>query len=109
LVDHFGVSRPTVIRAVRDLQADGFLERRQGSGTFLTTEERTLKGYFGMIIPSRMNRDFHAICGGNFVDQPRRRVHASVQQCPSLRRCRTGETPAGMCSLYIQQKWPAFF
>jgi len=34
LVAHFGVSRMTVNRAVRELQAEGLLERVQGVGTF---------------------------------------------------------------------------
>jgi len=36
LVARFKVSRPTVIRALRDLQADGLVARRVGAGTFLT-------------------------------------------------------------------------
>ncbi len=63
LVGRFGYSRPTVTRALRDLQADGFLERRQGSGTFLTAGKRLLKGYFGMIIPSHGSIEiFTPIC-----------------------------------------------
>jgi len=34
LVERFGVSRMTVNRAIRELQADGMLERSQGLGTF---------------------------------------------------------------------------
>ncbi len=35
LVSRFKVSRPTVIRALRDLQTDGLVTRRVGAGTFL--------------------------------------------------------------------------
>ena len=35
LVNRFKVSRPTVIRALRDFQADGLVTRRVGAGTFL--------------------------------------------------------------------------
>jgi LacI family transcriptional regulator len=35
LVNRFQVSRPTVIRALRDLQAEGLVTRRVGAGTFL--------------------------------------------------------------------------
>ena len=35
LVDRFGVSRPTVSRALRDLQECGLVERRVGSGSFV--------------------------------------------------------------------------
>lgn len=36
LVDHFGVSRMTVNRALRELTAEGVLRRVQGKGTFVT-------------------------------------------------------------------------
>ena len=35
LVRQFGVSRPTIGRALLDLQAEGLIERRAGSGTYL--------------------------------------------------------------------------
>lgn len=37
LVARFKMSRPTVIRALRDLQKDGLVTRRAGAGTFLST------------------------------------------------------------------------
>ncbi len=36
LVRRFGVSRPTAARALRELQSEGVIERRVGSGSFLT-------------------------------------------------------------------------
>lgn len=36
LVSRFKVSRPTVIRALRDLQTEGLVTRRAGAGTFLS-------------------------------------------------------------------------
>jgi LacI family transcriptional regulator len=33
-VERFGVSRPTVARALRDLQDQGLIDRRVGSGSF---------------------------------------------------------------------------
>ena len=52
LVRRFGISRPTVSRALRDLKAAGFLDRRPGSGTYLNPSARPGSGYFGMIVPS---------------------------------------------------------
>ena len=40
LVDRFGVSRPTVARALRDLQDQGLVERRVGSGSFVRSQAR---------------------------------------------------------------------
>jgi GntR family transcriptional regulator len=36
LVDHYGVSRHTAREAVRQLQAEGLLQRRRGRGSFIT-------------------------------------------------------------------------
>lgn len=51
LVRRFGISRPTISRALRDLKEAGFLDRRPGSGTYLSPNARPSAGYFGMIIP----------------------------------------------------------
>ena len=34
-VERFGVSRPTIARALRDFQAEGLIQRRAGSGTYV--------------------------------------------------------------------------
>ena len=70
LVKRFGVSRPTIGRAMRDLQAQGLIERRAGSGTFLRAEggraQTALAGVpqLGLIVPSlRHTEIFESICG----------------------------------------------
>src|SRR5271170_7068385 len=40
LVERFGVSRPTVARALRDLQEQGLVDRRIGSGTYVRAARR---------------------------------------------------------------------
>jgi DNA-binding LacI/PurR family transcriptional regulator len=63
LVQRFGISRPTVSRALRDLKAAGFLDRRPGSGTYLSQTARPSSGYFGMIIPGHGSTEiFTPIC-----------------------------------------------
>jgi len=63
LVRRFGVSRPTVSRALSDLKAAGFLDRRPGSGTYLSQTARPSSGYFGMIIPGHGSTEiFTPIC-----------------------------------------------
>ena len=49
LVERFSVSRPTVARALRDLQGEGLILRRAGSGTFvkLRETERNHVEYYG--------------------------------------------------------------
>lgn len=68
LVKQFGVSRPTVARALLDLQHEGLIERRAGSGTYVraggpvTTSVSTRQ--LGLLIPGLGNTEiFELICG----------------------------------------------
>ncbi|WP_422928693.1 GntR family transcriptional regulator [Singulisphaera sp. PoT] len=66
LVERYGVSRPTVARALRDLQDQGLVERRVGSGTFarnVATPEVAAR-QFGLLIPGLGTTEiFEGICG----------------------------------------------
>jgi GntR family transcriptional regulator, arabinose operon transcriptional repressor len=50
LVKEFGCSRPTVAKALQELERDGFVRRRSGSGTFVLNIGGQGKN-FGMLIP----------------------------------------------------------
>ena len=66
LVKRFGVSRPTTAQALRTLEHEGLLERRAGSGTFVTREHlsRTGRRQMGMIVPGLGRIEiFEVICG----------------------------------------------
>ena len=74
LISRFKVSRPTVIRALRDLQADGLVTRRVGAGTFLNSvPAKTLPSQalpnqvleLGLLIPGvrRAGEIFEVIAG----------------------------------------------
>jgi hypothetical protein len=61
LVARFQVSRPTVGRALRDLQLEGLITRRSGAGSFIRSSP-TL-GMFGLIIPALGNTEiFEPMC-----------------------------------------------
>ena len=65
LVKTFAASRPTVIRALRELQLSGAIERRVGSGSYVRGESVS-KGYtFGLLI-SELGRTeiFEPLCHG---------------------------------------------
>ena len=64
LVKIFGTSRVTVNRALRELQLTGFIERRAGSGSYVS--QSSSKGYtFGLLIPELGRTEiFEPICRG---------------------------------------------
>jgi GntR family transcriptional regulator of arabinose operon len=65
LVRRFGVSRMTAVRAMQQLQQEGLLVRRTGSGTFATEAARHRKPVFGLIIPDLGQTEiFEPICKG---------------------------------------------
>lgn len=66
LVKQFGVSRPTVVRAMRDLETDGLIERRAGSGTYVrsSSPQRNSTRIFGLLVPGLATTEiFQIICG----------------------------------------------
>lgn len=70
LVKRFNVSRPTVGRALRDLQDQGLIERRAGSGTYIRAEASTSSSVgaafqqLGLILTSYGKPEiFEVICG----------------------------------------------
>jgi GntR family transcriptional regulator of arabinose operon len=65
LVREFATSRPTVARALRDLQNLGLVERKVGSGTYVRRRQK-LAGLwrFGLLIPGLGSTEiFEPICG----------------------------------------------
>ncbi len=65
LVRRFGVSRPTVARALRDLQEQGLVQRRAGSGTFVRsrTPAANPTRQLALLIPGfRSTEIFELIC-----------------------------------------------
>ena len=75
LVRKFGVSRITVNRALRELQAIGLIERRAGSGSYVKANAH--QGLtFGLLIPELGQTEiFEPICQG-MVQAPQMERHA---------------------------------
>jgi DNA-binding LacI/PurR family transcriptional regulator len=66
LVKRFGVSRTTIGRALRDLQVEGIVERRAGSGTYVRKQGANASGtrQLGLLIPELATIEIFAlICG----------------------------------------------
>src|SRR5437764_13735569 len=61
----FGASRPTLNRALRELQLSGIIDRRAGSGSYVRPDA-VARGYvFGLLIPELGRTEiFEPICHG---------------------------------------------
>jgi GntR family transcriptional regulator, arabinose operon transcriptional repressor len=64
-VKEFATSRPTVARALHDLQNLGLVERKIGSGTYVRRTQKSLDSWrFGLLIPGLGSTEiFEPICG----------------------------------------------
>ena len=63
LIQEFGVSRPTVARALQDLERRGLVKRRRGAGTYVSQVNGT-GTLFGLLIPGLGDSEvFEPICG----------------------------------------------
>lgn len=67
LAKQFGVSRPTIGRALLDLEREGLIERRAGSGTYVRASASTTAAagrQLGLLIPGLGTTEvFELICG----------------------------------------------
>lgn len=65
LVRRFGVSRMTVVKAIRQLQQEGLVTRRPGSGTYVSVLAHDQGMVFGLLIPDLGQTEiFEPICRG---------------------------------------------
>jgi GntR family transcriptional regulator of arabinose operon len=112
LVGIFDVSRITVGRAMRDLQAAGLVERRAGSGSYVSrSAHRPAPGghSFGLLIPDLGETEiFEPICQG-MMSSPLAREHAliwgSVRGAEATKEERTWQ----LCRQYIERKVAGVF
>ena len=56
LSSQYGISRTTIIRALRDMERDGLVTRRQGAGTFVSNDH-TDRQTIGVLIPGLATND----------------------------------------------------
>jgi DNA-binding transcriptional MocR family regulator len=65
LVRRFGASRMTIVRTLNDLERDGYVVRKAGSGTYATIKEENALRHFGLLIPGLGETEiFEPICQG---------------------------------------------
>jgi GntR family transcriptional regulator, arabinose operon transcriptional repressor len=109
LVRTFGASRITVGRAVRDLQRDGLVERRAGSGTYVRTAPVRRALSFGLLIPDLGETEiFEPICQG-MMASPLAHKHALVWASPSAPTASPPDRAWQICRQYIERRVSGVF
>ena len=109
LVRTFGASRITVGRAVRDLQRDGLVERRAGSGTYVSTARPLAALSFGLLIPDLGETEiFEPVCLG-MMASPLAHNHALVWGSPSGPSTSPSDRAWRICRQYIDRRVAGVF
>ena len=103
LVQEYGASRITVGRAVRDLQTEGLVERRAGSGTYVKTPLARGGLSFGLLIPDLGETDvFEPICQG-MLASPLAREHALLWSGLNAIGTSKEQRALQLCRQYIER------
>ena len=110
LVDEFGTSRITVVRALRELQQRGLIQRRAGSGTYVSDGVASGASLlFGLLIPNLVETEiFGPICQG-MAESSQRRKHAllwgDTTPSPEGKEVQT----LNLCRQYVAKKVAGVF
>jgi DNA-binding LacI/PurR family transcriptional regulator len=104
LVGVFSVSRMTVIRAMRELQEQGLVTRRAGSGTYASGSSNIGSLVFGLLIPELGQTEiFEAICRG-MMEAPQAKNHSLLWGSMVSANKDTEQVAEQLCQHFISQK-----
>lgn len=109
LVESFGASRPTVRRALAQLETEGFIQRRMGSGSVVSQRGQQKALVFGLLIPELGSTEiFEPICQG--ISQARIGSQHDLLWGPSSQVGASKEVQAQhLCRYYIERKVSGVF
>lgn len=109
LVRRFNASRMTIVKAVKELQQLGLVERRMGSGTYVTKSAPEESYRFGLLIPNLGNAEiFEPICQG-MANSPLARQHSLIWGRSISDGEKREEAARLMCQQYIDQRVSGVF
>jgi DNA-binding LacI/PurR family transcriptional regulator len=109
LVRRFGVSRMTVVKAMQQLQQEGLLVRRTGSGTYLAGTTRSANLVFGLIIPDLGETEiFEPICKG-MAQSPNMEGHSLSWGHSLTGSVNKEEVAEYLCQQYMEQRVSGVF
>lgn len=109
LVERFGVSRPTIRRALAQLVEEGLIERRMGAGTVVANRHTRETLVFGLLIPELGSTEiFEPICQG--ISQAHSRDRHDLLWGPSSLAGASKQVQAEhLCRYYIERKVSGVF
>jgi DNA-binding LacI/PurR family transcriptional regulator len=109
LVESFGASRPTVRRALAQLESEGLIQRRMGSGTVVSQRSERKGMVFGLLIPELgMTEIFEPICQG--ISQAHLGGQHDLLWGPTFSQGSSKEAQAQhLCRYYIERKVSGVF
>jgi DNA-binding LacI/PurR family transcriptional regulator len=109
LVRRFSVSRMTAVKAIQQLQQEGLLVRRTGSGTYATDAGGPRKPVFGLIIPDLGETEiFEPICKG-MTGSPNADGHSLAWGHAANPNASKEEEALQLCQQYIAQRVSGVF
>ena len=114
LVKRFGVSRPTIGRALRDLQTDGVIERRAGSGTYVRgrVADTTASRQLALLVPDRGSTEVFDLICGELAGFARAQDYALLFGSPALRernRDLSENDALELCEQFVAQRVTGVF
>jgi DNA-binding LacI/PurR family transcriptional regulator len=109
LVEQFSASRPTVGRALAQLESEGLIQRRAGSGTFASPQIQQKRLAFGLLIPELgVTEVFEPICQG--ISRARVGVHHDLIWGPLFEHDAPKEIQAErLCEYYLNRDLSGIF
>ncbi len=114
LVDLYGVSRPTVAKALSRLQQEGIIDRRAGSGSYVAEisdpEPAVESRYFGLLIPKLgVTEIFEPICARIAQLSRYNNFHLLWSDSTAHKAASTAEHFEEACVRYLDQKIDGLF
>lgn len=109
LIRKFAVSRMTVVKALQQLQQQGLLVRRPGSGTYVANGVKDSGLVFGLLIPELGQTEiFEPICRG-MVRSPLAATHSLSWGHTLSSGKHQAEEAEQLCQTYIEQRVSGVF
>ena len=104
LMRQFSASRPTVARAMRDLEQAGILDRRAGAGSFVCLQEKSVNNLVGLLIPELGDTEiFGPICGELARACQKNGLSLLWGDTPRVEGAELLDKAESLCRQYIQQ------